>query len=309
MTKLIDQLETVILGKRTALTHLVAAVIAGGHVLIEDLPGLGKTTLAKALRAAVSSHHEPVRFRRIQCTPDLLPYDITGVDVFDPGHQRFIFQPGPVFTNILLADEINRATPKVQSALLEVMAESQVTVGGSPYPMDEFFIVIATENPVEMDGTYTLPLAELDRFMIRLSLGYPDRDTELRILNERPSEAVLPTLGAATTRSAILEARKTAAGVHVAPPIQAAAVDIVRATREDDRFSFGASPRGVLMLVRMMQALALVNNRDYVTEDDLMELCVPVLAHRVLPSGGANPVAVIAEIAQRHLELLYQVQR
>lgn len=306
MIELVDRLETVILGKRSALVHLVAAAVAGGHVLIEDLPGLGKTTLAKALSAAVRSGDEPVLFRRIQCTPDLLPYDITGVDIFDPGHQRFSFQPGPVFTNILLADEINRATPKVQSALLEVMAENQVTVGGRRYGMSELFLVLATENPVEMEGTYPLPPAQLDRFMIRLTLGYPDRETEIRVLEERPSDSVLPYLQPAVTVTQILEAREKVGAVHVAPAIRDAVVDLVRQTREDDRFVYGASPRGVLMLSRMMQSTAYLQGRDYVTEDDLMELSVPVLTHRVQAMHGVDAGEVVSELAEYSLERLYK---
>ena len=305
MIELVDRLESVILGKRRALKYLVSSVLAGGHILVEDLPGLGKTTLAKALSAAIGTDTERVHFRRIQCTPDLLPFDITGVDVFDPGHQRFTFQPGPVFTNILLADEINRATPKVQSALLEVMAENQVTVGGRRYEMAPLFLVLATENPVEMEGTYPLPLAQLDRFMIRLALGYPDRDTELRVLAQRPSDTVLPGLRPAVSIDAVLEARAKVVDIHMAPAVRDAAVDLVRMTREDERFLHGASPRGVLMLSRMMQAFAYLSGRDYVTEDDFMEMAVPVLAHRVLPVHGINTVEVVDELAQRRLERLY----
>ena len=182
--RLVDGLASVIRGKEEVLERLVTAVIAGGHVLVEDVPGLGKTTLAKTIARLVSGSRKgsAVTFRRIQFTPDLLPYDITGVDVFDPGTRKFVFTPGPVFANVLLADEINRTTPKVQSALLEVMAEGQVTIGNTTYPMDPFFFVIATQNPVEMEGVYHLPLAQIDRFLMKLHIGYPDAEVEVGIV-------------------------------------------------------------------------------------------------------------------------------
>ncbi len=306
MNALVDQLNTVIIGKRDVLIHLVAAVVAGGHVLIEDIPGLGKTTLAKALCAALSPPEEPLSFHRIQFTPDLLPYDVTGVDVFDPGRKRFFFHPGPVFTHFLLADEINRATPKVQSALLEVMAESQVTVGGTRYPMDPFFQVIATENPVEMEGTYPLPLAQLDRFAVRLSLGYPDRSSELAILDTRPAETRLPALAAVSSRSEILELRKTLPDIHVSRELMEFVVDLVRRTRGDDRVRHGVSPRGALALVQVGRSLACVRGRDYVVESDLMEIAVPVLAHRMQTRDGFAPDSVVREAAEAELERLYR---
>ena len=278
---------------------MLATLITGGHILLDDLPGTGKTSLARALGALISVDGQAARFRRIQFTPDLLPYDVTGVDIYDPARRRFSFVPGPVFAHILLADEINRATPKVQSALLEVMNEGQVTVGGTSYRLDELFMVIATQNPVNMEGTYPLPLAQLDRFMLRLSLGFPDEDTELSILQDDPVHRSLPDLKPVLDRRDLLALRAEVAGLHCRAELARAVVRLAAATRGDARLRYGASPRGSQHLLAMMRARAYLDGRDYVSDTDLLELAVPVLAHRcpaVAPDVDA--AEVIAELAQ-----------
>ena len=277
---LLEGAQRIIKGKREFLELLVAAALAGGHVLIEDYPGLGKTTVAKTLAKLIKGKKGLV-FKRIQFTPDLLPYDITGVDVFDPKTLKFRFMPGPVLANIVLADEINRATPKVQSALLEVMAERQVTIGQTSHRPPEPFLVIATENPIESEGTFPLPAAQLDRFMMRLSMGYPDRNAELTILDENPSEEGLAKLKPVISLSDFLEAKRTASQVYCHQALREAIADIVRGTRLHRAFTLGASPRAGLHYLQAAKALALVRGRDYVIDEDLAVLAVPALAHRV----------------------------
>lgn len=302
----LNQLEKVIRGKRAVLEELLICAIAGGHVLIEDLPGMGKTTLAKAFHQTLNDPDEPLTFRRIQFTPDLLPTDITGVDVFDPGHRGFRFQPGPVFAHVVLADELNRGTPKVQSALLEVMAERQVTVGGRRYPLDEFFLVIATENPVDHEGVYVLPLAQVDRFMMRVSLGYPGRDAELSILQDDPSERLLPELTAVARRGDLLAAREAARETYVSEELKVAVVEAAQATREDRRIRYGVSPRAVLMLLHAAQARAYVYGRDFVIPEDVLELLEPVWLHRIrLRDDGADARAVLRDLSAGPVEALY----
>ncbi len=304
--RLIEGLETVIRGKEDVLSFLVAAVLAGGHVLIEDVPGLGKTTLAKTIaRLVTRSRQEPMVFRRIQFTPDLLPYDITGVDVYDPSTRRFVFTPGPVFANVLLADEINRTTPKVQSALLEVMAEGQVTVGNATYPVDPFFFVIATQNPVEMEGVYPLPLAQLDRFLMKLSIGYPDAEVEFGIVRDDPSATVMPRVRPVCGREEILAARARVEQVFCDEKLMRAAVAICAATRSHPGIALGASPRGGLMLVRAARALALVRGREYVIDQDLIDLSPLVIAHRLrLKDSRAGAAGLVREICMTALSRL-----
>jgi len=279
---LINGAARVIRGKREFLELLAAGILAGGHVLLEDNPGLGKTTVAKTIaRLIAGADGRPLLFKRIQFTPDLLPYDITGVDVFDPESRSFRFVPGPVLANIVLADEINRTTPKVQSALLEVMAERQVTIGSATHRPPEPFFVIATENPIESEGTFPLPAAQLDRFMMRLSLGYPDRESELSILEDNPAGEILAGLEPVLGEKEFLAARAAAAGIFCHQSLKEAVADIVRDTRIHRSFTLGASPRAALHFLEAVKALALVRGREYVIDEDLLVLAVPVLTHRV----------------------------
>jgi MoxR-like ATPase len=279
---LIDGAARVIRGKREFLELLSAGILAGGHILLEDNPGLGKTTVAKTFaRLIADSNGKPLLFKRIQFTPDLLPYDITGVDVFDPETRSFRFVPGPVLANIVLADEINRTTPKVQSALLEVMAERQVTVGAATYRPPEPFFIIATENPIESEGTFPLPAAQLDRFMMRLSLGYPDRESELSILEDNPAGRALAELNPVLGENEFLAAKAAVAEVFCHQSLKEAIADIVRDTRTHRNFALGASPRAGIHFLEAAKALALVRGREYVIDEDLLVLAVPVLTHRV----------------------------
>lgn len=310
---LVDSLSRVIRGKNDFLRMIVSALISGGHVLIEDVPGLGKTTVAKTLAALISPVGDDrdgdghVAFRRIQFTPDLLPYDITGVDIFDPDRRAFVFSPGPVFANIVLADEINRSTPKVQSALLEVMAESQVTVGGNTYRMDELFFVMGTQNPVEVEGTYPLPLAQLDRFLMRLEIGYPEAEVELAILKDDPSVRVMPSVEPVCTRRDILAARQAAGEVHVDEALFRAVVDIAGTTREHGAIAYGVSPRGSLMLIHAARAYALVHDRSYVIDQDIVDLAPAVLGHRIqLQDERTDPRALIREVTLSHVERIHR---
>ncbi len=285
---LVDGLERVIRGKTGVLEMLVTAMLAPGHVLIEDVPGLGKTTLAKTVAHLVAradgrggAKTAPVTFRRIQFTPDLLPYDITGVDVYEPGRRGFVFSPGPVFASVLLADEINRTTPKVQSALLEVMAEGQVTVGNRTRAVDPFFFVIATQNPVEIEGVYPLPLAQLDRFLLRLRVGYPERSVEEGIVRDDPAATVMPGIKPVCGRSEVLAARRRADAVFFDGRLLSTVVGVTAATRVHPGIELGASPRAGIMFARASRALALVRGRDHVIDQDLVDLAPLVLAHRL----------------------------
>jgi MoxR-like ATPase len=278
---LIEGAGRIIKGKKGFLELLITAIFAGGHVLIDDYPGLGKTTVAKTLAKLIDGGKKGLDFKRIQFTPDLLPYDITGVDVFDPKSRTFRFIPGPVLANIVLADEINRTTPKVQSALLEVMAEKQVTIGQNTHRPPEPFFVIATENPIESEGTFPLPAAQLDRFMMKLSLGYPDREAELAILEENPAEEGLAKLEPVIRLTDFMTAKKAAASVFCHNALKEAIADMIRDTRIHKAFVLGASPRAGLHLLSAARALAFVKGRDHVIDEDLAILAPAVIAHRV----------------------------
>jgi MoxR-like ATPase len=275
-------MQTVITGKPGAVRLALTVLLAEGHILIEDVPGVGKTQLAKALARSIDCS-----VRRVQFTPDLLPSDITGVSAYNQERREFEFKPGPIFANIVLGDEINRASPKTQSALLESMEERQVTVDGRTYPLQPPFMVIATQNPIEMEGTYPLPEAQRDRFMTRISIGYPDKVSELAMLESHgggsPLDQLKPVAHASDVRALVVAVRE----VHVSAPIRQYIIDLVNATRSATELRLGASPRAALHLLRASRAHAALDERDFVIPDDVQALAVPVLAHRLLPSAEA----------------------
>jgi MoxR-like ATPase len=278
--------EQAIVGKRREVELAVAALLAGGHILIEDVPGVGKTVLAKALARTFGGS-----FKRIQFTPDLLPSDVTGVAIYNQRSGQFEFRPGPVMANVVLADEINRGTPKTQSALLEAMEERQLSVDGQTYLLESPFLVLATQNPIEYEGTFPLPEAQLDRFMIRINLGYPSRVDELAIL-ERVSAAErrhpVESLGQVVAIEQLTALQASAANVYVGSHVREYVVAVVGATRDHPEVYLGASPRGSLALFRMAQALALLRGRDYVLPDDVKALAEAALAHRMILAPGAR---------------------
>ena len=274
--RLLDTLDSVLLGKHESVEMLVMALLADGHVLIEDVPGTGKTTLAKALAATIGAD-----FARIQFTPDLLPADVTGGAVFKANTGDFEIRKGPVFTQVLLADEINRASPRTQSALLEAMEERQVSLEGERHVLPKLFMVLATENPVEFHGVFPLPEAQMDRFMVRISLGYPTLDTELEILRSHREGKPLDHVTAVTSVDEILAARDRVCKIHVDGALERYAVSLVQATRADSGVRLAASPRAGINLIKMAQASAFVAGRDFVNPDDIQKVFFPVMEHRV----------------------------
>jgi MoxR-like ATPase len=276
--EILDALAQVIVGKRDVLERILAGILANGHILIEDYPGLAKTLIARLFAQALG-----LSFKRLQCTPDLLPADVTGSFIFDQRQGRFEFRPGPVFTHLLLADEVNRATPKTQAALLEAMQEAQVTVEGESFRLEPPFLVVATQNPIELEGTYPLPEAQLDRFMIRVAVGYPTAEEERQILErrrERRQDEV--TLGAVVSREEVVAMQQALEDVFVADVVATYVVDLAQATRGDHRIALGASPRGALALLKLARAAAVLRGRDFVTPDDVKAMAAPALAHRVI---------------------------
>ncbi len=280
IAKLRENISRVVLGQAEVVRLTVVALLAGEHILLEDVPGVGKTLVGKAVARSLASE-----FRRIQFTPDLLPGDITGSSIYSAESRQFAFNAGPIFANIVLADEINRATPRTQSALLEAMSERQVSVDGQSHPLPRPFMVIATQNPVEFEGTYPLPESQLDRFLLRIPMGYPSREVELQVLlNHRDGEPV-DTLQPAIDGREVIELQAAVRKVAVDAALNGYLLEIVLATRKCEELHVGASTRGALALYRAAQAAALIAGREYVVPDDIKTLAVPVLAHRVIPKG------------------------
>ncbi len=287
LAALLNQLNTVIVGKAAQVRDGVACLLAGGHLLIEDVPGVGKTTLAHAL-----AHTFGLQFSRVQFTADLMPGDLSGVSIYDRGQQGFVFHPGPVFTQVLLADEINRASPKTQSALLEAMEEKQVTIEGQTRPLPEPFFVIATQNPLDQLGTFALPESQLDRFLMRISLGYPDRAAELELLSGADRRQMLGTLPALLTAGELRAIQQRVLQVHAAPALLAYLQDLIEATRSGRWFLQGLSPRAGIGVLRAAKAQALLAGRDYAAPDDIQAVLPQTIAHRLNPVGDAGRGAV-----------------
>lgn len=308
LSSLQSALAQVIRGREDTIKLVLTGLVADGHVLIEDYPGSGKTTLAKALGASIDCSSTPskeiVSFRRIQFTPDLLPTDVLGVNIFEPQTSSFRFQAGPVFAHIVLADEINRTGPKVQAAFLECMAERQVTIDNVTHPLDELFFVLGTQNPLDLAGTYPLPLVQLDRFLLKIPMRYVDRDTELEILTQADEiKSLSHSAAAVVSREQVIAARRAAEQVHIHDSILKTIVDIVQASRHHPLLQHGASTRAAIMLKRALGAWALNEGRDYVSEDDLKFLAPFVLRHRLkFHPGAGDPEEAFQEFIGPHIE-------
>jgi MoxR-like ATPase len=299
VTAVIDNVEKVIVGKRQAVELVLIALLCEGHVLIEDAPGTGKTMLARAFAITTG-----LEFKRLQCTPDLLPNDVTGVSVFNQKKREFEFRPGPAFCNILLTDEINRATPRTQSALLEAMGEAQVTVDGVTYPLPKPFLVLATQNPIEFEGTFPLPEAQMDRFLMRISLGYPDFADEDAMMQMQQLAHPIETLQQVVDGSQLPELQRKVRQVHVVESVRRYILSLVHATRDHPALSLGASPRGSLALFHSSQAHAALRGRDFVIPDDIKHMAVACLAHRMMMNpenalGGDTTVGMVRELLKR----------
>ncbi len=293
---IVGNVERVIQGKRDVIEMMLLCLVSDGHLLLEDVPGVGKTNLAKSLATSIECS-----FGRVQFTPDLLPSDVVGLTVWNRGDNSFDFRPGPVFNNIVLADEINRASPKTQAALLEAMAEVQVTVDGVTYPLTPPFMVIATQNPIEHEGTYPLPESQLDRFLMRVSVGYPSPSAELEILDAHGDHDPFRDIRAVVTSADVERMSAATRQVHVAPSLKAYLVDVAQATRRNSHLSLGVSPRATLALQRVAKARAAAQGRGYVIPDDVKALAVPVLAHRLLVTPeaqlqGVSPSEALDEV-------------
>jgi len=291
--QLTHNLSRTIVGKSRAIRLVIVALISGGHVLLEDVPGVGKTLLAKSLAKSIAG-----KFQRLQCTPDLLPTDVTGTNIWNPSSGKFEFMAGPVFTNVMLTDEINRATPRTQSALLEVMEEQQVTIDGVSRPVPDPFFVIATQNPIEYQGTFPLPEAQMDRFALSLSLGYPEESEELQMLQRLRDGVTVQDLEPCLSLEDIQNLKQMASQVKVEDSLQRYMLSLVRATRdrEDEEIALGVSPRGTVTLHRATQALAFLEGRDYAIPDDVKELAPHVLSHRIIPTRGQRAEAIVERL-------------
>lgn len=291
ITILKDNLAQTIVGKEKPIKLILVALLSGGHALLEDVPGVGKTLLAKSLARSING-----KFQRIQCTPDLLPSDVTGTNIWNPSTREFEFLSGPAFANILLTDEINRATPRTQSSLLEVMEEKQITIDGEARKVPNPFFVIATQNPIEYQGTFPLPEAQMDRFTISFRMGYPSEEEELKMLQKQLENKKVENLEACISLEEVCELQKLSAQVKINPVLQKYIINLVRASRIDDEITLGVSPRGTVALQRAVQALAFLEGRNYANAEDVKFLAPSVLSHRIIAAGGRNANAIISRL-------------